>query len=230
MLAAFFTPVYSTSSWSSTMSLPGQFSVGQMGAAAYSIAIALPPGTAGMSPSVSLDYSSQGSTGLLGAGWSLGGLPSIARCQRTVVQDGVLGGVNYDANDRFCMEGQRLILISGTYGADNAEYRTEVETFSRVISHGAAGNGPAWFEVRTKSGQVMEFGRTADSLILAQGKPTARVWAVDKVSDTKSNYFTVTYTNDAANGQAYPTRIDYTGNTAAGVATYNSAICLCVAA
>jgi hypothetical protein len=193
-----------------------------MGAATHSIPIALPPGTAGEVPSVSLDYSSQGGNGLVGVGWSLDGLPSVGRCQRSVAQDGVLGGINYDANDRFCMEGQRLVLVSGTYGADGAEYRTEIESYSKVISHGAAGNGPSWFEVHTKSGQVMEFGRTADSLLLAQGKSTARVWAVNKVSDTKSNYFTVTYTNDTANGQAYPNRIDYTGNIASGAAPYNS--------
>src|SRR5512141_479460 len=71
-----------------TMSLPGQFSVGPTGAASYKIPIALPPGTAGTAPSLSLDYSSQGSNGLLGVGWSLGGLPSIGRCPRTMAQDG----------------------------------------------------------------------------------------------------------------------------------------------
>ncbi|WP_316185376.1 FG-GAP-like repeat-containing protein [Bradyrhizobium sp. SZCCHNRI1003] len=221
-LVALFCVMNSTSGWAGVMSLPGQFSVGQMGGAAYSIPIALPPSTAGMAPSLSLDYSSQGGNGILGVGWSLGGLPSIGRCQRTVAQDGVLGGVNYDANDRFCMEGQRLILVGGTYGADGAEYRTEIETYSKIISHGSAGNGPAWFEVRTKSGQIMEFGHTSDSQILAQGTATARVWAVNKVSDTKSNYFTVTYANDSATGQSVPSWINYTGNSTTGAAAYNS--------
>ena len=53
------------------MSLPGQFAVNQAGAATYSIPIAVPPGTAGVMPSLSLDYSSQGSNGLLGIGWTL---------------------------------------------------------------------------------------------------------------------------------------------------------------
>src|SRR5262249_36268843 len=158
---------------------------------------------------------------IVGMGWSLSGLPSIVRCPRTFAQDGVSGGVNFDSNDRFCMDGQRLMVVSGAYGADGAEYRTEIETFTRGISHGAAGNGPAWFEVHTKSGQILQFGNTTDSLVLAQGKPTARSWAVNKVSDTKGNYFTVTYTNDTTNGQAYPIEIDYTGNTAAGLSPYN---------
>ncbi|CCD95724.1 hypothetical protein BRAO375_4650016 [Bradyrhizobium sp. ORS 375] len=120
------------------------------------------------------------------------------------------------------MDGERLVAISGAYGADGTEYRTEIESYNKIISHGTAGAGPAWFEVYSKSGQVMEFGRTADSLVLAQGKATARSWAVNKISDSKTNYFTVTYANDSATGQAYPSRIDYTGNVAANVAPYNS--------
>jgi hypothetical protein len=203
------------------MSLPGKFSVGNSGAAVYQIPIALPPGTGGMSPSLTLDYNSQSGNGILGVGWSLSGLPVVDRCPRTFAQDGVRGAVNYDSNDRYCMDGQRLIAVSGAYGADGTEYRTELESFNRIISHGTAGNGPSWFEVRTKSGQIMEFGHTADSQILALGKTTARNWLVDKVSDTKGNYFTVSYTNDTVNGQAYPIEINYTGNATAGLAPYN---------
>jgi Salmonella virulence plasmid 65kDa B protein len=142
-----------TQCMSETMSLAGQFAVNQTGAATYTIPIALPPGTAGVAPSLSLEYNSQGTNGLLGMGWTLGGLPSIGRCPRTMAQDGAVGGVNFDANDRFCMDGQRLVVVSGTYGADGAVYRTEVDTFSKIISHGTAGNGPAGFEVHTKSGR-----------------------------------------------------------------------------
>jgi YD repeat-containing protein len=202
------------------MMLPGQFNVSATGAATYTVPIAVPPGTAGMVPALSLDYSSQNGDGTLGLGWTLSGLPSIGRCPRTVAQDAIHGGVNYDANDRICMEGQRLMVISGTYGADNSEYRTEIEGFSKIVAHGTAGNGPAWFEVRTKSGQIMQFGNTADAQLLAVGKTTARAWAANRITDTKGNYLTVTYTDDAVNGQAYPTRIDYTGNT--GLTPYNS--------
>ncbi|MBH5403168.1 hypothetical protein HZZ13_36045 [Bradyrhizobium sp. CNPSo 4010] len=205
-----------------TMSVPGNFAVSPTGAATYSIPISVPPGVAGMMPALSLAYSSQSGNGPLGMGWTLSGLPSIGRCGRTLAQDGALGGVNYDANDRFCMNGQRLVAISGTYGADGTQYRTEIETFSKIISHGSEGSGPGWFEVRTKSGQIMEFGNTADSRILAQGKTSVRVWALARAGDSKSNYYTVTYTNDTANGQFYPSRIDYTGNTTAGSSPSNS--------
>jgi Insecticide toxin TcdB middle/N-terminal region/Salmonella virulence plasmid 65kDa B protein/FG-GAP-like repeat len=221
-IATIFLAASMSSGLSGMMALPGKFSVSPSGAAGYGIPIAIPPGSAGVMPSLSLDYNSQMKNGLLGMSWTLGGLPSIGRCPKTMAQDGAPGNVNLDANDRFCMEGQRLIVTSGTYGADGALYRTEVDTLSKIISHGTAGNGPAWFEVHAKSGQIMEFGHTADSQILAQGKTTARGWALNKLSDTKTNYFTVTYTNDATNGQTYPSRIDYTGNTTAAVSPYNS--------
>ena len=113
---------------------PGQFRVTESGSASYNIPIALPPGTAGMQPSLSLDYNSQGGNGLLGVGWSLNGLSTISRCPQTQAQDGVRGSVNYDNNDRYCMEGQRLIAISGAYGASGTEYRTEIESYNRRIA------------------------------------------------------------------------------------------------
>ena len=168
---------------------PGSFSVNESGAASYSIPIAIPPGTAGLQPTLSLLYNSQSGDGLLGMGWSLGGLSVITRCPQTQALDGVRGSVNFDANDRFCLNGQRLIVVSGSYGADGAEYRTEQESFSRIISYGTAGSGPASFKVWTKSGQVMEYGVTEDARIEAQGKSSVSVWALNKVQDTVGNYF-----------------------------------------
>src|SRR6185503_9411324 len=110
-----------------------------------------------MEPKLALVYNSQSGNGLLGVGWSLEGLSAITRCPGTVAQDGVRGAVNYDANDRFCLDGQRL-MPGSNYGADGAQYRTEREIFTKVISYGTAGNGPAWFKAWTKSGQVIEYG------------------------------------------------------------------------
>src|SRR5262245_57624521 len=197
-------------------SMPGSWRVTESGAAEYRIPIQVPLGIAGTEPKLALVYNSQAGNGLLGVGWSLEGLSSITRCPRTMAQDGARGGVNYDANDRFCLDGQRLMAISGAYGADGTEYRTERETFTKVISYGTAGSGPAWFKAWTKSGQVIEYGNTADSRIEAQGKATVRVWAANKVSDTKGSYLTVSYTEDNANGDYRPSRIDYAANDVSG--------------
>jgi hypothetical protein len=205
------------------MTLPGKFEVSPTGAATYTIPIAVPPGTGGMVPSLSIAYSSQHGNGLVGMGWHLEGLPAIGRCPRTMAQDGVHGSVNFDADDRFCLDGQRLVAISGTYGADSTEYRTEIESFAKIVSRGSAGTGPAWFEVWTKSGQRMEFGNTTDSRALeTKSKTTVRDWMVNKVSDTKGNYFTVSYFNETTWGQLYPTAINYAGNAAAGLQPNNA--------
>ncbi len=201
---------------------PGQFSVNESGAATYRIPLQVPPGVAGMEPKLELSYNSQGGNGLLGMGWSLGGLSAISRCPRTMAVDGVRGGVNYDMNDRYCMDGQRLILVSGTYGVAGSEYRTELDSFSKIVASGAAGNGVASFAVQTKAGLTMEYGNTADSRVEAQGKATVRAWAVNKISDVKTNYMTFSYIEDGVNGDYYPAGLTMRGNTAAGTAPANS--------
>ncbi|HEY8949303.1 MAG TPA: FG-GAP-like repeat-containing protein [Rhizomicrobium sp.] len=209
------------------MAVPGQANVSSAGTFGYSIPIVVPPGTNGMVPSLSLDYSSASTDGVEGWGWSLDGLDSMERCARTLTLDGVHGSVNYDINDRFCLNGQRLMLASGTYGADGSTYRTFVDTYSKIIAHGqtyqgTVATGPQWFEIHTKSGVVLQLGNTADSAIQAVGKNTIREWLVNREIDTSGNYFAVTYKNDQDNGQAYPTRIDYTGNDGVGLTPYSS--------
>lgn len=206
----------------SGMATPVGFNVTETGAATFNIPIEVPPGTAGIAPSLSLNYTSQGGNGLLGMGWSLGGLSAIYRCGRTLIQDGAKDGVNYNANDKYCLDGQRLVAVSGAYGANATEYRTERESFTKVISYGTAGSGPAYFKAWTKAGQIIEFGNTADSAIEAQGKTDIRLWAANKISDTKGNYLTLSYTEDNPNGDYRPNRIDYTGNASAGLTPYNS--------
>ena len=219
--------------------ISGQFSVTPTGGANYSIPIAVPPGTAGMAPNLALSYNSQGGNGLLGMGWALSGLSAITRCPKTFVQDGVKEGISYTNADKYCLDGQRLVPVTpatiSAPCASSIEYRTEREGFIRVVSCGAVGTtGPAYFKAWIKAGQIIEFGNTAepttdaqgriiDARIEAKGKTAVRVWAQNKVSDTKGNYLTVSYVEDKTNGQYYPSRIDYTGNTAAGLTTpYNS--------
>jgi len=205
----------------------GSFAVSEGGAAQYSIPIRVPPGLGGMEPKVALAYSSMAGNGLAGVGWSLEGLSAITRCPQTAAQDGITSGargINFDWSDRYCLDGQRLVAVTGAYGADGAEYRTERESFTKVISYGVAGNGPAWFKAWTKSGQVIEYGNTGDSRIEAQGRPSVRAYAVNRISDSVGNYLTVSYAEDNANGEYFPTRIDYSGNAAAGAAPQASVV------
>jgi RHS repeat-associated protein len=142
---------------------PVETGVSDTGAAQISIPIVVSPGTAGMQPKLSINYSSQGGNGPLGVGFSLSGLSTISRVGRTVAQDGVKGGVNFDANDRFALDGQRLIAINGADGADGTEYRLEFDPTTRLRSYSANGASPTYWTVETKSGLIMRFGETANS-------------------------------------------------------------------
>ena len=97
----------------------GSFDVSPSGAATYTIPIWTPPGPNGLTPTISLNYSSQADNGLAGVGWNLSAAARISRCERTRHQDGNAGGIELSNNDRFCIGGNRMRLISGTYGAQD---------------------------------------------------------------------------------------------------------------
>ncbi|MCH2188073.1 hypothetical protein MK280_19640, partial [Myxococcota bacterium] len=103
--------------------IPGQFGVSPHGAATYSMPISVAPGTAGMQPDLSIAYNSAQREGILGLGFSIQGLGAVERCARREDLDGEHGSVNFDSNDRFCLNGERLILVSGDYDSPAAEYR-----------------------------------------------------------------------------------------------------------
>ncbi|MBW9335373.1 hypothetical protein FEE59_17830 [Herbaspirillum sp. RU 5E] len=194
------------------MNTPGQFQVNAGGAAAYSLQIDVSPGSGGMQPKLSLNYNSQSGNGLLGLGWGLGGIGNITRCARTIAQDGIRGGVNYDQNDRFCLDGERLIAVNGRDGADGTEYRTERESFARIVSYGTAGNGPAWFKVWTKAGQTMEYGRENDSKVILQANSSVHAWSLGRIADSVGNTIVFRYSGDSLDGEYLPISIEYLGN------------------
>ncbi|MEF7613630.1 FG-GAP-like repeat-containing protein [Aquincola sp. MAHUQ-54] len=238
-----------------------QVSVTGSGTAAYSHAIAVPPGVSGMQPNLGLRYASGGLNGPVGHGWSLQGVSAITRCPSTVKVDGVSRGVAFGPGDQLCLDGQRLIQTdaSGTPASfpqtSNAmgvlggyrEYRLENDTFSRVRAYGVSGgmgtlitdsllsfNGPQYFKVWTKAGQVYEYGASpsvgtlANASVKAQGTAKVAVWAVARISDVKGNYIDFRYEQrDVAWGSVMPDgpavgrewnlkEVHYTGNTATG--------------
>jgi RHS repeat-associated protein len=203
------------SKWANSVvgELEGEFGVSPSGSATYSIPVYVSPGIAGMQPMLNLSYNSSAGNDLLGLGWSLGGLSSITRCPQTPVYDGAYRGVQFDNTDRYCLDGQRLLLVTGTEGSNGSEYRTEIESFRRVTVFGNTGYGPQKFLVETKSGKVLEYGYTDDSRIEAQGKsPAVAVWALNKVLDKSGNYLLVEYLENYTIGEYYPLRIKYTGH------------------
>ena len=199
--------------------LPGEFSVSKSGAAVYQIPIQLPPTTGGLKPNLLLNYNSQHGNGLIGHGWSLRGLSRITRCPATIAQDNSIDPVDFDNNDRYCLDGQRLIKIAPN------EYRTEIDTFSRIRAYGQQGQGPAYFTVETKGGLYKEYGIVGygsgghgDARIEAQGRAdqSVIVWALAKVSDRSSNYYEVHYNENTGDGAYRPSSLKLSGNSMAG--------------
>ncbi len=187
--------------------IDGSFAVDAKGMANYQIPLKVPPGTHGIEPKLSLAYKG-GGNGMVGAGFALTGIPMITRCPQTSAQDGFRGGVNGDAGDRFCLDGQRLMVTSGAYGADGSQYSTEIESFSRILSYGTCGTGPCSFVVVDKSGNRADFGLESDSRPLLGDGSTVRTWGLNKVTDVHGNYMTVSWLSDA--NQVYPQDIKYT--------------------
>ena len=202
---------------------PGVASVSEDGEAQYTIPIELPPGTNGMTPILSLDYRHRTRGGLVGVGWTIGGLSQITRCARTVAQDGVAAAPRRDTGDRFCLDGQRLVVVdSAVYGSPNAEYRTEIESFSRIRAiAGTSTNGPASFTVETADGRVYEYGATNDSRIDGTPGPStnsARAWTLNRVRDRAGNAIDYRYTEEPGSLAYRIASILYNTNPANGVA------------
>jgi hypothetical protein len=181
--------------------LDGAFRVNEQGAATYSMAILTPAGTAGVTPQVSLNYSSGAGNGLLGQGWSIGGLSGISRCRQTLYQDNAAKPITWSSSDRFCLDGQRLVLAPGetlAYGAVGASYRTEIESYARITSVGGSAGHPDYFTVEGKDGVVRTYGAPGSGAAVdaeqeardTAGAETGKVltWAlatlVDSVGDT----------------------------------------------
>ncbi len=161
-----------------------------------------------MEPQLALNYSGGSGNGLVGMGWALSGLAAITRCPQTMATDGVRGAVNFDANDRFCLDGQRLVLTGQngvrpppsavTYGANNAEYRTERDSFTRVISVGGTPAAPQSFRAWTKDGRILEFGSTAEGRVPTNFAPGGRAqtinrWLLDRMTDRHGNSVAIVY-------------------------------------
>jgi hypothetical protein len=166
----------------------GVFDVSSTGAATYTIPIAAPPGTAEIQPQLAITYSSQAGNGLLGLGWNIAGFSSITRSGRNYYYDSNADDIDFDSGDRFELDGNRLNIISGTYGSNGSVYYTSNEVFSRVTAYGTASSGPQWFQVETKDGYIIEYGNTTDSRIEAQGRSNVVIWNINKIYDHRGNY------------------------------------------
>lgn len=203
----------------------GAFRVDESGQATYRVPIYTPPGTAGVAPEMGISYSSQASSGPLGRGFNIAGQSAITRCRQTREHgdaldpanqplDSYAPEVNFSPTDRFCLDGQRLLVTAGVYGAPSAEYRPELDPFTKVISRGgvnstSAYSGPQSFEVYRRDGSLATYGGTLDSRLnrnrceVGDEGCANRVlnWQLSRMQDSTGNYIDYTYLLDPG-GQA----------------------------
>ncbi|MFP2928227.1 FG-GAP-like repeat-containing protein [Pyxidicoccus sp. 3LG] len=213
---------------------PGNLDVTADGAATYSLPLWTPVGRGGVEPSLALTYRSGRGNGLVGVGWGLSGVSQISRCPKTLAQDGTLAPIAFDGSDSFCLDGQRLVQVAS--GAGWTEYRTEVDSFAKVMAHEPDALGPTWFEVRLQDGRVMSYGtHQAERHSRLEGRRVvveplaeddtpfntnydgfARLsWGLSEVADRSGNRMAIYYglSEDVSDGYAYeqwPSQIRYT--------------------
>jgi RHS repeat-associated protein len=169
----------------------GSIEVGSTGQLQFSLAIKTPPSTRNIDPQISLDYnSSNNSRGIAGYGFSLSGITSISRVSKNIEKDGEIKEIQLDNTDYFQFNGQRLLLKSGQYGTNGAEYYTEKYSNIKIKSIGAVTGqkyqGPEYFEITYEDGSQAWYGQGDTSR-------TSLEYSIVKWKDAQGNYITYTY-------------------------------------
>ncbi len=173
--------------------------VGDSGAAIITVKIEVPPATAGMGPDLNLIYSSSAGNGMMGPGWNLSGLATIARDSSR--------GINYSGADRYSSSlGGELVLVSPGL------YKNKYDGNIFYYPAGACGDGPCSWTAILPDGKKYFFGATLDSVLNGPSPhlSSVRTWELNRVEDSHGDYWTVAYWKDG--GFLYPQRIEYTQN------------------
>lgn len=184
----------------------GTIDVNNSGQLQFTLPIALPPGVKSVAPQINLSYTSGSGNGIAGYGFSLSGITSISRIGKNIEKDGNIEGVKLDYTDFYQFNGQRLVLKSGEYGKDGAEYYTEKHSNIKIKSIGTltglSYKGPESFEVTFEDGSQAWYG-------LGNAK-TPSEYNISKWKDAQGNYITYNYT--LANNVAVIASIQWGGN------------------
>ena len=182
-------------------SLPMTTDVNDNGAAVITIPIDCPPGAGGLKPDLSFVYNSQAGDGIMGPGWSIGGMSKISRVPYKYYYSNYSNAVNFTNQDDYSLDGIRL--IKGT----NGKYYPEVFDNS-VITF--ANNS---FTVSKPNGFIYTYGGTNDSKHYPQGIISNPVeWHISSIQDPYGNTINFSYSKDN-DGGFYPSQISYSGYT-----------------
>ncbi|QTD50021.1 CARDB domain-containing protein [Sulfidibacter corallicola] len=192
--------------------LPGTMSQTAGGAATYRLTIDLPPAPASIKPGVALVYDSDAGNGPVGRGWRLeAGFSQITRVGQTYDLDGRRTTVALDpqgsfATDRLALDGNRLMLVSGNYGAHLSEYRTRVETYQKVVAIDTNLDlpGPERFEAHMRDGSLRVYGKYIHHRIQVGGTHSpVYSWLLSEIVDRHGNTCAFDYYGCPDSGGAF---------------------------
>jgi hypothetical protein len=210
------TLLFKNSYGQSVGSIDAVFNVSDMGSGTYSIPIKVPEGIGGMKPSITIDYNSQLGNSILGMGWALSCGSAITRKGNSIYNDRKITGICLTQDDKYALDGNRLILTGGTYGAPASSYHTEVENFKEITANGSLNSTePLSFSVKDLDGNVYDYGLSPSSRISMPGIDGISTWLLDKITDIHGNYVQYTYAQSAGE-EPRILYITYSGNDITG--------------
>lgn len=91
-----------------------EMNVSESGALIYTLPIEILKGLNNFQPNIALAYNSQNGNGQAGWGWNIMGLSTISRGGKSKEVDGITIGPQFNNNDPFYLDGQRLIKVNET--------------------------------------------------------------------------------------------------------------------
>jgi len=146
---------------------------GSEGSASFGIKLKVPEGVKGMAPELSLRYASGSGWGLIGKGWSLGGIESISIDTR-------FGLPAYDRKDTYLVEGSRVKYEGGVWRKEKEQQ------YERIANGWVEGRGVSenYFEVTGKDGRVKIYGKERWS---GKGEGAKYIYYLDRERDSFGN-------------------------------------------
>ncbi|MCQ9638970.1 type IV secretion protein Rhs [Chryseobacterium sp. WG14] len=183
----------------------GDIEVTRAGQFQFSLPIDVPPGIKSVTPNINLVYTSESGNGMVGYGWSISGISAIKRIEKNIDNAEEVKGIQLSYSDYYSYNGQRLILKSGEYGRDGAEYVTEKYSNIKIKSVGAVSGqpwqGPEYWEVTFEDGSQALYGQDAG---------TSTEYNIIEWRDPQGNY--ITYLYEQGYGVTKITGIRWGGN------------------
>lgn len=197
----------------------GELQISASGTATYTLPIATPPSIKGVAPVINLNYSSGMRGGIAGQGWSINSISTISRIATRRDIDGFIDGVDFDADDKLALDGQRLLIKTGTYWAAGSTYETEYKSNTKIELK--VEGTTTYFIVTTPDGSKSWYG--SKGLGNLQHSVSVNSWYIVRYEDVNGNFIDYNYSNVAYNStnQLYIDNIVFSGNTKAGIGTQN---------